>query len=571
MAEPGASADRAVRPGTRPLLWNLGLALLVGAVFGLSPHTSGHRVVPSILGGILAGLAFFAFRTHLQRRRGAPAARVEPAWQPPLRVWLTLLLAAVVFAPTAVLLYDEYTVSIWTNAHGLFVPLAVVYLGVAILRRDTNRGEESSAWGFLPIVLGLALVVLDSGVRTAQLGALGIAISLPGFSLLLLGARRTKALALPLFLAFFLVPLPTSLADLLYLPTGTAAGMVPLLERIGLPVLRERTVLILPQDMYGISANCSGFATLYAALGVSVPTGVGIVLSLFGSFLFSLPALILERLQVFSEVIGENGAVRRVIRAITAGTPITLAAPTPAAVRIIKPAIANREHRGPGLEFRIRRAQRRIVIKNVETASKGHDHEVALTALNLQVTHGNGWQTGQFLPVTSTVVAEKQAKFGSGEQKVRIHMVLDNGVHRSPDRQPVNHQFPAVATIHALHHVGLVIPAFVIVEHRVGDVRIVARGDDVLHQRHLGHALEDILPAPVLTPVFADMDKAIIGSGVKQTLDHGTLIQRDQAAIDGCGPVFCDRINTPHPAHDFQLVAITTRCMLLDSTSEVHS
>ena len=270
MAESGASANRAVRPRTRPLLWNLGLALLIGVVFGLSPHTSGHRVVPSILGGVLAGLAFLAFRIHLQRRRGAPSARGEPAGRPPLRVWLTLLVAGVAFAPTAALLYDDYTDSIWTNAHGLFVPLAVVYLGMAILHRDTNRGEESSAWGFLPIVLGLALVVLDSGARTAQLGALGIAICLPGFSLLLLGVRRTKALALPLFLAFFLVPLPTSLADLLYLPTGTAAGMVPLLERIGLPVLRERTVLILPQDMYGISANCSGFATLYAALGVSV-------------------------------------------------------------------------------------------------------------------------------------------------------------------------------------------------------------------------------------------------------------------------------------------------------------
>jgi exosortase len=176
----------------------------------------------------------------------------------------------VAFAPTVALLYDDYTDSIWTNTHGLFVPIAIVYLGMAILRREAHFGEESSAWGFLPITLGLALVVLDSGVRTAQLGALGIAISLPGFSLLLLGARRTKALALPLFLAFFLVPIPTSVADFFYFPTGTAVGMVPLLERIGLPVLRERTVLTLPQDVFGISANCSGFATFYGAMGVAV-------------------------------------------------------------------------------------------------------------------------------------------------------------------------------------------------------------------------------------------------------------------------------------------------------------
>ena len=185
MAESGASVDRALRPGFRSLRWNLGLAALIGVLFGLSPHTSGHRIVPSILGGILAGLAFLAFRIFLQRRRGVPATRVGPARRPPPQFWLLLLLIAVVFAPTAGLLYYEYTESIWTNAHGLFVPLAVAWLGAAILRREAEGGEESCAWGFVPVVLGLALVVLDSGARTAQLGALGIAISLPGFSLLL--------------------------------------------------------------------------------------------------------------------------------------------------------------------------------------------------------------------------------------------------------------------------------------------------------------------------------------------------------------------------------------------------
>ena len=44
---------------SRSTLRNLEWAVVVGAMIGLSPHTSGQRVLPSVLGGVAAGALVF--------------------------------------------------------------------------------------------------------------------------------------------------------------------------------------------------------------------------------------------------------------------------------------------------------------------------------------------------------------------------------------------------------------------------------------------------------------------------------------------------------------------------------
>ena len=151
------------------MIGNLCVAILVGLVMGLSPHTSGSRLVPSIAGGCLAGAAVFAYRVRAGRRAaraGQSAVPARPMQRPPALVWATLLASAVVFAPIAAQLFDRYTDSIWKNGHGLFVPLVMGSLALATLRRDTTGDADASAWGFVPVALGLALVVVDGAVQT---------------------------------------------------------------------------------------------------------------------------------------------------------------------------------------------------------------------------------------------------------------------------------------------------------------------------------------------------------------------------------------------------------------------
>ncbi len=252
---------------SRAIRLDLGWSLLWGTLFALGPHTGQARPIVSVVGGGMVAGAVLALR-RLLRRRGAAA---EPA--PPLfartacNSALVALLAgaAAVFAPTLLWLAGEYSSGIWRNGHGWFVPVFIGLLASWRLRGDPVDRAEGSAWGLLPLLLGTGLALLDAGVRSGLLAAAGLVIALPGLSLLLLGARRTRLLAAPLALAVFLIPLPEQMPDPLGLPRATAIVAEPILKAIGFAVERQSTIFVMREVVFKIGTNCSGVATLYGA------------------------------------------------------------------------------------------------------------------------------------------------------------------------------------------------------------------------------------------------------------------------------------------------------------------
>lgn len=250
--------------GRRPTRADLSFAALVGVLFALSPLTGRTRVLPSlVLGAAAAGVVLLG-RIRRDRPTALGPTRATLA-RPSLAVAGLLILTAILFAPTLAWLFEAFTESVWRNGHGLFVPLFMVLLARSALRRDADAAEESSAWGFAWLVPALALVVADAGVGSLYLSVLGLVIALPGLSLLLLGARRTRALALPLALGVFLVPLPTLLEDTVGLRTLTAAIAKPILAAVDAPVVWHQTQARLPNHGFSVSENCSGFAALTAS------------------------------------------------------------------------------------------------------------------------------------------------------------------------------------------------------------------------------------------------------------------------------------------------------------------
>jgi drug/metabolite transporter superfamily protein YnfA len=136
------------------------------------------------------------------------AMSTDPARRPEFRprwaahtVWI--LLAILVFAPTIYWLWQRWTMDIWHNVHGMFIPFVAAYFIYKVLRSDPIVDVEQSAWGFLFLILGLGMIVLDSAIRTQLLSAFGMVVCLPGLSLLLLGSRRTRALAFVLGFVLF--------------------------------------------------------------------------------------------------------------------------------------------------------------------------------------------------------------------------------------------------------------------------------------------------------------------------------------------------------------------------------
>jgi exosortase len=258
-----------------PIPRELALAATAGLVFAVSPFTPDERA-PSAAGGFALGLALLAWRL----RRGSPVWR-EPAaaatavGRHALLGAGCLLLCLAAFAPTLQWMYREWTVSIWVNDHGLFVPFVMAWLAHKKLRDHAGDAEESSAWGFLPLTAGLALSVLDANAQSRYLAALGLLLALPGLSLLLLGRRRTWAIRTPLLLGVLLLPVPFSLVAPLGLRTFTAGSVLQLLHLLGLSALREGTLIHMPPAHNFVVADaCSGANTLWAALAMALVLAV---------------------------------------------------------------------------------------------------------------------------------------------------------------------------------------------------------------------------------------------------------------------------------------------------------
>jgi len=185
-------------------------------------------------------------------------------------VWA--LLAILVFAPTISWLWHRWTMDVWHDVHGMFIPFVLAYFIYKALRRDPVVDAEQSAWGFLFLVPGLAMIVLDSAIRTQLLAAFGMVVCLPGLSLLILGSRRTRNLLFVWVLAFFMLPIPAAFIGefILLLRRITAAGSEHVIALLGVPVVREDTTLFMPNTTMAIVDGCSGFSVLYASVALAL-------------------------------------------------------------------------------------------------------------------------------------------------------------------------------------------------------------------------------------------------------------------------------------------------------------
>ena len=209
-------------------------------------------------------------------RHGQPGETSSVARRPMHTVGMAVLVAelAILYAPTVAWLLDRWTLSVWQHAHGLLIPPVVAYFAYHELKPLRERPASSSAWGFAFLVPALVLHALDAGMHTQLLSACALMLSLPGLSLLLLGAERTKAIAFPLMFLAFALPIPLVFTEQIHwqlrqAATAAAAAVVPW---FGIPLFVEGTTLHMANGALQVADACSGFSTLYAAVAVACLT-----------------------------------------------------------------------------------------------------------------------------------------------------------------------------------------------------------------------------------------------------------------------------------------------------------
>lgn len=201
------------------------------------------------------------------------AARKSTPFQWTTILWVSILLA-VCYAPILTALVRQ-----WNNdadmGHGFFVPVIAGF--IAWQKRDQIEGRlPAPNWWGLAVMLwaGLQLYIATLGAELF-LARTSFVISIIGAVLLLGGTRYLRIFSFPLFLLFFMVPIPAVIYNQITFPLQLFASRVAenAIDLLQIPVVREGNVLSLPQQTLNVVEACSGIRSLLTLTFLSLVYG----------------------------------------------------------------------------------------------------------------------------------------------------------------------------------------------------------------------------------------------------------------------------------------------------------
>jgi exosortase len=187
--------------------------------------------------------------------------------------WVAALLA-LCYAPVIVRLVNQ-----WYDdpdmGHGFFVPVIAGYIAWQNRGRIAGLAPQPNWWGLA--VMAWAAFQLYIGALGAELflSRTSLVISIIGAVLLLGGTRYLRIFGFPLFLLFFMVPIPTVIYNSLTFPLQLRASEMAewAIGVLGIPIIREGNVLELASGKLNVVEACSGIRSLLTLTFLSLVYG----------------------------------------------------------------------------------------------------------------------------------------------------------------------------------------------------------------------------------------------------------------------------------------------------------
>lgn len=197
--------------------------------------------------------------------------------QPPFSwtpiVWVAVLLTACYF-PVLRRLIDQ-----WYNdpdmGHGFFVPLIAGYIAWQNRDRIAGLAPKPSWWGVAIMLWAAGQLYIATLGAELFLARTSLVISLIGAVVLLGGFEYLRIFAFPLFLLFFMVPIPTVIYNSLTFPLQLRASETAewAISALGIPIIREGNVLELSSQKLNVVEACSGIRSLLTLTFLSLVYG----------------------------------------------------------------------------------------------------------------------------------------------------------------------------------------------------------------------------------------------------------------------------------------------------------
>jgi len=215
-------------------------------------------------------VGYLAQTALLPERPPQPALNRDMWWQGTLLVLLILwLYSSILF----------HLAKQWSNdanfTHGFFVPAFSFFVLWQDRQRLARAPRNPSSWGLL--ITAFALCVLVVGVLGAELflSRISLLLLIAGLLILFRGWSLFRAVLFPWAFLFLMIPLPAIVFSQITFPLQILASKLAalLLPLLGVPVLREGTIINLPAMPLEIAEACSGIRSLLSLATLAIIYG----------------------------------------------------------------------------------------------------------------------------------------------------------------------------------------------------------------------------------------------------------------------------------------------------------
>ena len=188
-----------------------------------------------------------------------------------IQLLLTLLFIAVVYRGIVPEMVQQWYEDA-NYSHGFVVPLIAGYF-IYENRESVLKAEVQPWWpGFLLLLAGvLQLIIGWLGTEFFTMRS-SLVVILSGITLFLFGTGVFRLLLLPLGYLFFMVPLPYIIYDMVAFPLKlfVTKASIATLKLMGVVVMREGNIIMLPLTTLEVADACSGIRSLISLLALAV-------------------------------------------------------------------------------------------------------------------------------------------------------------------------------------------------------------------------------------------------------------------------------------------------------------
>jgi len=167
----------------------------------------------------------------------------------------------------------------WNNdadmGHGFFVPVIAAYIAWQKKSEIADLAPRPNWWGLAIVIYGAFQLYIATLGAELFLARTSFVISIIGMVLLLGGREYLRIFSFPLFLLFFMVPIPNVIYNKITFPLQILASQVAdnVLGLMGYAVLREGNILELPSQRLSVVEACSGIRSLLSLSFLSLVYG----------------------------------------------------------------------------------------------------------------------------------------------------------------------------------------------------------------------------------------------------------------------------------------------------------